>query len=194
MNEAFETVKDIITRRRTIKPDQMNGRKIEDAVIEQLIALADWAPTHGRTEPWRFYIYGGDKVATFCNDHAGLYKSATPEESFMAGTYDKLAHMGDQASHVIIAVMQRGNLPKIPQLEEIAATSAAIQNMLLGAEAQGIAVYWGSGGMVYKQAMKDYLGLREEDIVIGALYLGYSDLPLKEGVRNTPLAEKIKWM
>ena len=111
----------------------------------------------------------------------------------MQGTYNKLLHMGDHASHIIIAMMQRGSNPKIPVLEEIAATSCAVQNLLLGATALGIASYWGSGGMAYQPPMKTYLNLREEDLVLGILYLGYTDKEKPEGKRKTPLDEKIDW-
>jgi hypothetical protein len=40
---------------------------------------------------------------------------------------------------VIIAIMKRGNLPKIPAFEEMAATSCAVQNLLLGATALDMA-------------------------------------------------------
>jgi nitroreductase len=192
MQEDFDTLAHIVSNRRTIKPQQMNGRKIDDGIIEQLIALADWAPTHGRTEPWRFYIFGGEKVAVFCKDHADMKRKAQPD--FSEDAYQKLSDMGALASHIILLVMRRGELPKIPILEEIAATAAAVQNLLLGAESLGIAAYWGTGGSVLQPEMKAYLHLREEDQVLGALYLGYSDAPAKPGVRNTPLAEKIKWM
>lgn len=169
----------------------MNGAAIEDSTIEKLIALADWAPTHGRTEPWRFYIWGGEKVAAFCKDHADMKRAASTE--LTEDAYNNLISMGDKCSHVLLAVVRRGDLPKIPPMEETAATAAAIQNLLLGAESLGISAYWGTGGSVLQQEMKSYLKLREEDHVIGALYLGYSDEPAKEGMRKTPLAEKIKW-
>ena len=41
--------------------------------------------------------------------------------------------------------------------------------------------------------MKDYLGLTEDDVVLGALYLGYTDVT-KEGQRQIALDEKVKWM
>ncbi|MFA6150695.1 MAG: nitroreductase family protein [Chitinophagaceae bacterium] len=191
MQEQFQTLSKIISGRRTIKPAQMNGAAIEDSTIEKLIALADWAPTHGRTEPWRFYIWGGEKVAAFCKDHADIKRAANPELTEEA--YNNLMHMGDKSSHVLIAVIRRGDLPKIPAFEETAATAAAIQNLLLGAESLSIAAYWGTGGSVLQPEMKSYLNLREEDHVIGALYLGYSDEPAKEGLRKTPLAEKMIW-
>ncbi|MFC5269856.1 nitroreductase family protein [Adhaeribacter terreus] len=193
MNNSFSTLSQIIKTRRTIKPNQFNGRKIPDEQITQLLELADWAPTHAYTEPWRFKVFAGEKVQQFCLDHAELYKDNSDPENFQEAKYDKLLHMGNHASQIIIAMMRRGDNPKIPVLEEIAATSCAVQNLLLGATALGIASYWGSGGMAYQLPMKTYLNLREDDLVLGILYLGYTDKPTPEGKRKTPLDEKIDW-
>ncbi|NDK56279.1 nitroreductase family protein [Pontibacter fetidus] len=194
MNDIFESIAAVIRSRRTVKPPQMSGARIPDEQVWQLLSLADWAPTHGHTEPWRFVVYADTKVTRFCQSHADLYKQETPQDKYQPEKYEKLLHMGDKASHVIVAYMRRGDLPKIPVLEEIAATSCAIQNLLLGATASGIASYWGSGGMAYHPAMKEMLGLREEDIVLGILYLGYSAKEVPTGKRNVPLSEKVKWM
>ena len=43
-----------------------------------------------------------------------------------------------------------------------------------------------------QQEIKDYLGLRDEDEVLGILYFGYSDAEMT-AVRNIPLEEKIQW-
>lgn len=184
----------IITNRRTVKPTGMNGKKIPDDVIRQLLSLADWAPTHGYTEPWYFMVYSGDAVKQFCTDHAELYKNNTPEAQYIPGNYDKLQHQGDLASHVIAICMKRGDNPKIPEIEEIAAVSCAVQNMWLGATDLQLAAYWGSGGMTYTPAMQQYLGLRDQDKVLGFFYLGYADGDAPEGRRIKPLTEKVKWM
>jgi hypothetical protein len=63
----------------------------------------------------------------------------------------------------------------------------------LGATTLNIAVLWGSGGMTHHHAMKNYLGLAAEDIVMGILYLGYTDEPAKEGKRIVSLTEKVTW-
>lgn len=185
---------EIITNRRTVKPTGMNGKKISDDIIKQLLSLADWAPTHGYTEPWYFIVYSGDGVKQFCLDHAELYKRHTPAAQFIPANYDKLLHQGDLASHIIAICMKRGDNPKIPEIEEIAAVSCAVQNMWLGATALQLAAYWGSGGMTYTPAMQDYLGLRDQDKVLGFFYLGYADGNIPEGRRIKPLTEKIKWM
>ena len=173
---------------------KMNGTIIPDATINQLLELAHWAPTHGRTEPWQFFVYAGSALKQFGADHAALYWENTSEEKRMQATREKLEHNVDKASHLAVAAMKRGSNEKISGIEEIAAASAAIQNILLGAQALGIASFWSTGGMTHKKALKEFLGLGEDDIVLGLLFLGYSDEPAKAGIRNTPYEAKVKWM
>src|SRR2546423_15482648 len=97
----------MITKRRTVKPAQMNGKVIGDDKITHLLRLADWAPTHGRTEPWRFIVYGNAKIKEFAADHSNLYRDHTPAERFKDATYEKLKHTADGASHIVIAYMKR---------------------------------------------------------------------------------------
>jgi nitroreductase len=191
MNSNFEILKTIIESRRTVKPEIMNGDQIPDEHFNQLISLADWAPTHGRTEPWRFIVYTAEALKNFCFAHAEMYKENTPVENFNPATYDNLMHKGDKASHLIIAVMKRGSNPKIPALEEIASASASVDNVLLGAAALGISAMWNTGGLAHKQPMKDFLQLGDEDVVLGLIYLGYCEDPPKEGKRTVPLNEKV---
>jgi nitroreductase len=193
MDHHFKILETIITNRRTTKPNLMNGLAIPDEQVHQILNLANWAPTHAHTEPWRFIVYKPTSKQHFCEAHALLYKQYTPQDKFMQATYDKLLHMSDKASHIAIAYMQRGSNPKITALEEVAATSAAIQNMLLGASALNIAAYWGSGGMVMKPEMKAYFNLHEADTILGAIYLGYTNEPSKLGKRLTPIDPKVEW-
>ena len=189
----FDNIQGTITARRSIKPATLNGKKIPDQQINQLLSLANWAPTHGYTEPWRFVVYSGDAVQQFCHQHAEMYKDNTPPEKFNPAKYQKQQHNGDRTSHIIAVYMQRGNNPNITALEEICATAAAVQNILLGAEALGIGILWSTGGAVLQPAMKEYLGLDEEDLMIGLLYMGYTDEPVTPG-RRTPIEAKTKWI
>ena len=191
--EKFNVLQAIVTERRSIKPAIFNGKKIEDHQIRQLLELSNWAPTHGFTEPWRFIAYSGDAVQQFCHRHAELYRQGTAPATFNAGKYEKQKHNGDKASHLILVYMQRGDNSNITELEEICATAAAVQNILLGAEALGIAVLWSTGGMVMHPLMKTWLGLGDEDVVIGLLYLGYTDEVAKPG-RRIPVETKTTWV
>jgi nitroreductase len=191
--DNFKVLQELIQNRRSTKPALLNGKKIADEQVRSLLELANWAPTHARTEPWRFVVFSGDAIAKFSADHAELYKANTPEDKYTEAKYEGLLHTADNASHVIAVYMKRLPEAKIPVVEDIAAVATAVQNVLLGAEALGIAVLWSTGGMVHNKAMKTYFGLADEDVMMGLLYMGHTDEPVKEGKRNSTGEEKSTW-
>ncbi|KXK42484.1 MAG: nitroreductase [Chlorobi bacterium OLB5] len=188
----FEIISDIIKKRRTVKPAKMNGKIIPDSQVKQLLELADWAPTHKHTEPWRFIVYAGSKAKEFVQQHAELYRKSVPDEQFKKDKYEKILGNAVNLSHLIVCVMKRDEQERIPEIEEISAASAAVQNILLGAESLGIAGFWSTGGMTHSSLMKEFLGLNSRDKVIGLIYLGYSDSGY-EGKRVIPVDDKITW-
>lgn len=184
----------VVRTRRTVKPDRMNGKLIEDQVVKELLELADWAPTHARTEPWRFVVYSGNGVVAFTGRHAELYRENTPQDRFTSQKYQNIKALSGNVSHIIVVWMKRVPNYKIPEIEEVAATAAAIQTLLLAAAAKGIASFWSTGGMTHHPAMREELGLGEDDRVMGLLYLGYSDEAPREGTRSIPITEKTQWI
>ncbi|MDB5277269.1 MAG: nitroreductase [Ferruginibacter sp.] len=191
MNNDFSTLSDIIKNRRSIKPAMFNGNKIPHEQIEQLLELADWAPPHTFSEPWRFVVYSGKKVNDFSRQHALLYQQFTLAEKFMKGKFDSIIANGEKSSHLIVCIMKRSN-EKIPAMEELAAVSCAVQNILLGAQALDIATLWSTGGMILHPAMKNYFQLNEQDHILGILFLGKTN-EHNEGHRKIALSEKVVW-
>jgi nitroreductase len=195
MQEEINVLDKIISSRRTVKPEAFNGEIIPDEHILKILESANWAPTHGLTEPWRCIVFSGrEGVQQFGKLHASLYKQGTPKEQFLEKKYDTLLHKPDKASHVIIVVMKRGEKKNIPEIEEIAATACATQNMLLTAHAHAISAYWGTGGMCYEAITHQHFKLEPEDKIMGFLYLGYSDITSVEGYRNSTIQEKTTWV
>lgn len=193
MENKFEIFAEIAKTRRTVKPAKMNGKLVPDDHVRQLLELADWAPTHKHTEPWRFIVYSGNKAREFVSNHAELYRKNTPVDKFKNEKYEKILGNGNNLSHLIVCIMKRDAEKRVPEIEEISATAAAIQNILLGATSLDIANFWSTGGMTHTDAMKEFLGLNVDDNVMGLIYLGYSDSNY-EGKRIIPLEEKIKWV
>lgn len=56
MNE----INTLIRHRRSVFQAEYTGEKVDDAIINQMLENANWAPTHKMTEPWRFIVYTGD--------------------------------------------------------------------------------------------------------------------------------------
>lgn len=48
----------LIRNRRSIYPKHMTGNTVSKESIMAMLEAANWAPTHGRTEPWRFVVLG----------------------------------------------------------------------------------------------------------------------------------------
>ena len=106
---------------------------------------------------------------------------------------EKLRDRPLKASAVVAICMKRAPDECVPVVEEIAAVSCGVQNVLLTATAYGLGAYWGSGGLTYKQEMKDYLGLEEMDQCLGFLFIGYPDVEWPKGQRR-PLEYYSEWI
>ncbi len=190
----IEIVLENIQLRRTIKPEQCVEGSIPDDAIWKILESANWAPTHGYTEPWRFVVFSGDAKHTFAIDHAEMYKAETPSEKFKQVSYNKFANRAKTTSHILAIINKRGSNPKIPEIEELQSTAMAVQNMQLVASSMGYAAYIHSGGMTTKDSMKAYLGFEEADKVLGFLYLGIpNDEEKAPGRRISSVQDKVNW-
>ncbi|MEX2349402.1 MAG: nitroreductase family protein, partial [Flavobacteriaceae bacterium] len=53
---------DIIKNRRAVFPVQYNQTPVTKEQILQVLDAANWAPTHKRTEPWRFKVMQDERL------------------------------------------------------------------------------------------------------------------------------------
>jgi nitroreductase len=188
-------VTEVIRRRRTIKPNMMDPvRGIPKELVEELLENANWAPSHGLTEPWRFIIFQGASRKSLANTLQGLYKEHTSPDDFRPGKVDQLGQRPMEAPMVIAIAMRRGDRPKIPEIEEIEAVACAVQNMHLSATSQGLGAFWSTPGVLQTGGMLSFLGLRDIDRCLGLLYLGWPKVGTTwpQGKRK-PVAQKVQW-
>ncbi|MGF1533765.1 MAG: nitroreductase [Bernardetiaceae bacterium] len=186
-------INDLIHSRRSVFPDQFTDQVIPDAIVEQILENAHRAPTHKKTEPWRFFVFAGTAREQLAQAQAEIYKTHTPAEKFSEKTYQKLLQKPLKASHIIAIAMQRDPRERVPEIEEIEAVACAVQNIYLSATAYGLGGYWGSGGITYYAAAKEYFGLGEKDRLLGFFYLGYP-ASLPEASPRSPISEKVTWV
>ncbi|KDO21314.1 hypothetical protein SPRG_13206 [Saprolegnia parasitica CBS 223.65] len=164
---------ELIAKRRSIFPrDYDTSRVVPESVLMKMLESANWAPTHGKTEPWRFVVFAGDARRRLGEKDAAIYKAKTPEDKFFPKKYTNKLQSKLDSSYVIAIVMKRQESKKIPEIEEIEAVACAVQNMHLSATAHGVGGYWSSGGS-FDDDMKAFLGLGAEDICLGLFYVGY---------------------
>lgn len=179
--------------RRSVFPDQFEaGKKVSDDIIKEILTNAIWAPNHGKEEPWRFTVFTGSGLKKLADFQSEFYKEGAGE-NFKGGTYIKLQENPLKASHVIAIGMKRSVNKNIPETEDIAAVSCAVQNMYLSLTAYELGGYWTTGGVTYKEKAKTFFGLGEEDKLLGFFYIGYIAIP-STGAKRLPLEERVTWV
>jgi nitroreductase len=158
-------------------------------VIEKLLDAAVQAPNHHVTLPWRFFVMTGDARNRFGD---AVAESLRPK----LGDLDEEKREGILAderrkplrSPVLIAVGVK-HMPEATKtpVEDLQAVSAAIQNLLLAAHAEGLAAVWRTGSGAYSDHVKAHFGLDPQDELAGFVYLGY---PNKEFAAMIPPRER----
>lgn len=161
--------------------------------IEQVLEAATWAPNHHLTQPWRFVVLAGEarRALGEAIARATVGVPATEEERV---AFDRASAKPLRAP-VVLAVAVEPAGGKIPEIEEVAAGAAAVQNLLLAAHALGLAAIWRTGSGCYQAAVKKHLGFGSASHLLGLVYLGYpvTDPPIRERLPATALTEWRGW-
>ena len=65
MNPDFLILSRIIRERRAVFPQFYKPGKISKALLLNILENGIWAPTHKKTQPWRFIIIQDEKLVCF---------------------------------------------------------------------------------------------------------------------------------
>ena len=143
---------DLAEERRTHKafgPDP-----VPRETLLEVLGAARFAPTHHMTEPWRFRVLGPDALAALKQ---------------IAG--EKEAAKLDRAPTLVVATAAlSGDL--VSDEEDICATAAAIELVLLAATELGLATYWRTPQVLRTPPGRDAVGIPAGERFLGLLHFG----------------------
>ena len=192
MKYNLSEISDVIKNRRTIYPEFFSSRKVHKEIVEKILNNAIWAPTHGKTQPWRFKVYIDDAKLKLGEQLGEIYKHNTSKEHFKEAKFNKLIARPSLSSVAITVCMKRDPDGKILELEEIEAVACAVQNMHLTATAYGIGGFWSTPKIIYSKEMNDFLNIEPNDKCLGIFYLGYPSNEWPKGQRK-PIEYLTEW-
>src|SRR6266700_8251445 len=184
---------DLIKRRRSI--GKMTGERPTREQIELLLEAATHAPNHHNTQPWKFIVLAGnarEELGTVMAISLAVRLEETSSEKAQA-ILNKERNKPLRSPVVIVVVAETPKQPKVMAIENIEATAAAVQNMLLTAEEMGLACMWRTGDAAYDPRVKQWLGLTPEDHIVALVYLGFPAIPKLER-HPTHFEEKTTWL
>lgn len=193
MRFNLSEINELIRERRTIYPEQFSSRKVHREQIEVILNNAQWAPTHGNTQPWRFKVFMGEEHRQDLSQFLGkTYQEVVPKEQQKDQKLAKLMRRPMITSVVIAVCMERQPEEKILEMEEIEAVACAIQNMHLTCTAYGLGGFWSTPKLIYTPQMNEYLGLGGKDKCLGLFYVGYPEIEWPKAHRR-PLDYTTEW-
>ncbi len=128
------------------------------------------APDHGQLRPWRFRSVEGDALLV-------LGKRLADVEEEINGVLTDAQRAKTQsrplrAPLVLLVSAAVQAHPKIPALEQLLSTAAAVEAMLIAAHAVGVGAIWRTGAVTYEPLLAQKLGLAAGEQLLGFLYLG----------------------
>ena len=142
-------------------------------LVERLLAAAVQAPNHHKVRPWRFVVLTGaarDRLGEAMADALRKRKPDADDESLAR------ERRKPTRSPVLIAVgVDKPSTPKVVEIENVCATAAAAQNVLLAAHALGLGAMWRTGDAAYDPYVKSFLGFEPDQHLIGFIYAGYPE-------------------
>lgn len=193
MRFNLSEITDLIKNRRTIYPEQFSVRKVHKEQLELILNNAQWAPTHGNTQPWRFKVFTEESRQVLSDFLAETYLKLTPPEAQNDLKLAKMMQRPMQASAIIAVCMERQPSEKILEIEEIEAVACAIQNMHLTCTAYGLGGFWATPKLIYSQEMNQFLKIGEKDKCLGLFYIGYPAIEWPTAHRK-PLEYTTEWI
>jgi nitroreductase len=193
MRFNLSEITELIKSRRTIYPEQFSDRKVHKEQIDLILNNAQWAPTHGNTQPWRFKVFMEEGRQVLSDFLAETYLKLTPLEAQNDLKLAKMMKRPMQASAVIAVCMERQPNEKILEIEEIEAVACAIQNMHLTCTAYGLGGFWATPKLIYSQEMNEFLKIGAKDKCLGLFYIGYPAIDWPEAHRK-PLEYTTEWI
>jgi nitroreductase len=168
VSATFDAYAELVRSRRTHMLVERQ-RPVPDDVIEKLCNLAAWAPNHKKTWPWRFASLTGDARLRLGEAFVGdMIEREFGDEGKREKTLTKYART---PNILVVGCAPHDNATLHDENRD--AVAAAIQTILLGATAEGVASYWSTPPLIDSPRVRALCGFEPDDRIVAVIYLGW---------------------
>jgi len=143
------------------------------------------APDHANVQPWKFITIEAEAREKFGDV---LVQAKTKDDPNFTDEQAEALRKKPLRAPMIIAVAASitPNPPKTPRVEQVLTAGVSAQQMQIAARALGFGSIWLTGPMARNTLVKTALGLKEDDELVGFLYIGTPTKSVPERKRPTP--------
>lgn len=161
-----------IEHRRAVYPRMFEAGDLREQDVLDLLRVAQWAPTHKLTQPWRFKVFMGAGRETLARVQGEALRAARGSDETVASKAEKMKEAAMKSGAVIAIILRRDPDKRVPEFEETCAVACAVQNIWLHASSMGLGGYWSTGGAMNLPEVRNLLGLAPDDLHLGWFYVG----------------------
>lgn len=178
---------------RKFKTDQ-----VPKEVVLRVLDAANWAPSGVNLQQWKFYVVSGQNRDQIAASYGLVTERNYPpasERSTQQETFLTWAKTYGGAPLIIVATMPRDEQQPRRCKMHLESVSAAFQNLLLAAYAEGLGTCWMTGPLADEAGLTEILSLPADEEIVALTPLGYPDQVVDDKPRLDPdLKEKVVWL
>ncbi|MFL1404953.1 nitroreductase [Marinobacter sp. M1N3S26] len=139
-------------------------------VLDLALACAARAPDHALLRPWRYLVVEGKAL----EELGRLFESSAQEDASEVQR-EKLRQSPLRAPMVLVAIASPVSHPKVPAHEQAYSCAAGAAYLVLALQAEGYGAMWRTGAVAESPVVRDGLGLKEDESIVGFIYTGTVD-------------------
>ncbi len=185
-NMNKETLNSVIRNRKSIYPKDYAAGEIPDDIINEVLLNANHAPTHRMTQPWFFKVYKNESKQKLID-----IISKIDESKISKIKHDKFIQKINDSNTIISIFLNRDKKERLPEWEEIAAVSMAVQNMWLTCYVNNIGSYWSTPGFI--QEYGKLVNLDNNESSLGFFFMGVYNHKETTKLRDD-ITTKVEWV
>ena len=164
MNNVIDSIVNRISNKSLELPFPSNKE------MESVYRAALRAPDHAWLHPTKFIEIKGnglDKLSAIFEKFA--INDMKCEDEFLIDKYKNAPY---RAPMVLVAITKKQEHPKVPKIEQMFSTAAAIQNVLISLDSLGYGAIWRSGIFALNSKILKYFKEDQNSEIIGYIYIG----------------------
>lgn len=156
--------------------------------IKELVSLSILAPNHKFTFPWRFHVATGDDR----HELGRLWAEECRENDWVPeGSEAREAQKLLRGPVLIFVGMVSDADNPVRYQEDLLASGAAVENLLLLLEERGFSAMWRTGRMVESRKIKAALGYEAGEVTVAIVYVGQRPSTFTPSPRRRPAVDSI---
>lgn len=184
---------EVVHKRRAIrkyKPDP-----VPREVLLRILDAANWAPSGINLQQWEFIMVTGNKKKELGESYGKAAELFSRDwEEKRRQMFIEFARDYGGAPVVIVALTEATDNP-VDRKMHLESVSAAFQNLLLAACAEGLGTCWMTGPLQDEEAIRRILDISPEKEIVALTPIGYADMIAKPPPRKDPdLTVKVRWV